>query len=1032
MINISFSPYVFLRTPALSYVRYSTHPKEVIKLHFFQVAIFFASQSLYNELKRYDFNYELLDKKINITIQKYFNRMCFRPTPFGIFSAFTSLQWDSIANMQPCILSNNSSIYVNPDFQLMASIARKIGKSEVMEIKYYSNTSIYNIKNERRYLTNYFDENQDKTDFLISSYKSDRLLNKILVFCNNGKSKNELLLWLKSLLETDEEIESYINELIDAGLLLSELSPNMAGEKYFDRITNVIIKNNLSVFNNILKYRFLINNIKHEQDINIQSLIEVGSALNCERNLKSLFYVGYEKYSQSLLDIKYQDYIREGLNCLDILTSDTISKSLVNFKRKYIAKFDSQEIPLLVALDREAGVGYEGLETNLSSSSSLLKDIHLDHQSNNINVSWTPVHELFLFKISTNKDDQTIVITDNDLDKLDHKTNLKTPPSLSVLFRIYDNKIWIEQAGGCTATSLLGRFTQFNNHILNATKHVELHERNHNKDIIFAEISCYTDEHAANINSNAGIREYEIPIGVHSTLSRDHIISLSDIIVSIIDDKIILRSKRLNKIIIPRLSSAYNYTRSDLSVYRFLCDLQYQGLKANYGIDIRSLLPGLSFYPRIEYKNCILSPAIWILSNDEINELYQATDKINSFNDLCKRLKITKHFALTEGDNQLFFDCDNKASVDMFIQVINNKKSVVLQETFIDDSALVRDEQGKPYIAQFVAAAVNNDTTYASSIMDHALFTQVKAKRIYIPGDEWVYFKLYLHPAIANNILTKSIKGIIADLRKQMVLKCWYFIRYIDTDNHLRIRVKIDKKDTSKVIHCFERKLKQDVEKGSINELLIDTYKRELERYGANTIEYAEEIFEASSEMVINFIKNTSTGKTPYSEIHLALASTQMMLETLFKSNVEYIHLLKIIYEGMRHEFEDSKLVKLQLDTKYREYAAFINNITTDKGLTISIIGKKELNRYIKTLELLKLKTKLLSVEKLNKLAADLIHMNLNRIFAENQRKQEFVIYYFIYKHYLSAEARKNRGISLLPGTPKGFSINHIDKAIFK
>ena len=1034
MINASFSSYVFLRTPTLSYNDYNSKPENIIKLHFFQLAIFFASESLYMELKRHDFEYNLLDKKIKFSLQKYFNRMCYRPTPFGMFSAFTSLDWGKSGDIQSPILLDEDRLYVNPDFQLLIDVARDIETFDIIDnLKYYSNNSIYSIKNERRYLTYNYDIKEGKILFLISSYKSDRLLNKIIIFCKNGKTKVQLMNWLNELIGFDDDIKDYINDLIYAGLLVSELNPNMSGKKYFERIADIISESSAKgrLPDSILKYKYIIDNIQHENDVNIKSLTKSSEFIDCSRVLKSKFYVGYEKKTNSLLNIKYQQYIKEGLNCLDRLTFDIKPKSLANFKNRFTTRFENQEIPLLVALDREAGVGYEGLESNLISS-GLLNGIHLDIQSNNLNFSWTPIHELFLSKLSKAKEDQVIIISDKDLEKLECKSESKMPPSFSVIFRIYDNKIWIEQAGGCTAISLLGRFTQFNVEILAKSQAIDLQERELNKDVIFAEISCFNDEHSANINSNAGIRQYEIPIGVHSTLNKNNIINLSDITVSVINDQIIIRSKKLNKIIIPRLSSAYNYTRSDLSIYRFLCDLQHQRLKSNYSIDLKSLLPGLNFYPRVEYKNCILFPATWILNTDEITELKKEFENTADRNILYKSLRLKKNFALTEGDNQLYFDCDDHESVQMFMQVISNKTSIILQEVFFDPVALVKNIDNQPLCGQFITSVISNNVTYSPMPMEPLSVKKSKTKRTYLPGDEWLYFKLYSHPSVSNSILLKNISKIINGLRKQNILKCWYFIRYIDTDNHLRVRVLINRNNTVDVIQYFEKSIRIGFEKGSISNLLIDTYKREIERYGAYTIEYAEGMFEASSDLVVNFLKKNPKTQLGYSELHLALLTANIILEVFLKLSTEYINLLNLIHGSMKHEFEDSKSVKIQLDNKYREHSAFINNMDANKNNIIIIAGKKEFSNYVKALNLLKTKTDSFSHEKLNKLVADLLHMHLNRIFTENHRKQEFIIYYLLYKHHLSLEARRTKASSLLPGTSQGFGVNHINKAIFK
>ena len=69
------------------------------------------------------------------------------------------------------------------------------------------------------------------------------------------------------------------------------------------------------------------------------------------------------------------------------------------------------------------------------------------------------------------------------------------------------------------------------------------------------------------------------------------------------------------------------------------------------------------------------------------------------------------------------------------------------------------------------------------------------------------------------------------------------------------------------VVKYFKKRIRIYVEKGIINNLLLDTYKREIERYGAETIGYAENAFNASSELVLAYLKNISTGAFDFSEL---------------------------------------------------------------------------------------------------------------------------------------------------------------------
>jgi hypothetical protein len=66
------------------------------------------------------------------------------------------------------------------------------------------------------------------------------------------------------------------------------------------------------------------------------------------------------------------------------------------------------------------------------------------------------------------------------------------------------------------------------------------------------------------------------------------------------------------------------------------------------------------------------------------------------------------------------------------------------------------------------------------------------------------------------------------------------------------------------------------------------------------------------------------------------------------------------------------------------------------------------------------------------KLAADILHMHLNRLFNEKQRSQEFIIYYLLYKYYLSVKARKDREPLNFATASKRPAVNQLNETFFK
>ena len=63
--------------------------------------------------------------------------------------------------------------------------------------------------------------------------------------------------------------------------------------------------------------------------------------------------------------------------------------------------------------------------------------------------------------------------------------------------------------------------------------------------------------------------------------------------------------------------------------------------------------------------------------------------------------------------------------------------------------------------------------------------------KIFIPGSEWVYFKLYTGTKTADAILQNELYRYIRELLNNGIIDKWFFIRYTDPDFHIRLRLHL-------------------------------------------------------------------------------------------------------------------------------------------------------------------------------------------------------------------------------------------------
>lgn len=283
----------------------------------------------------------------------------------------------------------------------------------------------------------------------------------------------------------------------------------------------------------------------------------------------------------------------------------------------------------------------------------------------------------------------------------------------------------------------------------------------------------------------------------------------------------------------------------------------------------------------------------------------------------------------------------------------------------------------------------------------------MKTKQKFIIGEEWLYYKIYCGVKTADLLLIETIKPLINQLLNNQQIDQWFFIRYKDPEPHIRLRFHFN--DITKiafVINAVKENLKESIENQSIHKIQIDTYNRELFRYGRNAIEFAETLFYNDSECI------TSALQLIENEDLLLLFTLKNTTDLIHSFGLNDEEFLAFVNQQMRHfkeEFKVDKKANKQLLKKYNE---------RKKDLTQFLTNLNKINKYKPLNVLLKLKNKndIFAIHELskqnnlntikNKLSS-FIHMSINRSFRSKQRLYEMLCYDFLVRYYKSKIARK-------------------------
>ena len=273
-------------------------------------------------------------------------------------------------------------------------------------------------------------------------------------------------------------------------------------------------------------------------------------------------------------------------------------------------------------------------------------------------------------------------------------------------------------------------------------------------------------------------------------------------------------------------------------------------------------------------------------------------------------------------------------------------------------------------------------------------------QRTFVIGDKWLYYKIYCGVKTTDTLLLQVIKPLTEQLIEEKIIDKWFFIRYSDPEPHVRFRVQfIDIKNIGAVIKKMRNLLQPYMNSNQVWDVALATYKRELERYGTNTIEDAELFFYHDSLMMLTIIKKSKDDETRF----LTLFKWLENILLLFKfEDTGLLSFLERMQEQFKEEFSVDKRVRKELSNTYRKLApALFDKEDTNAPRIYNLTETVE--RFL----MLKKEQKL--EVSLDNVVASFIHMSVNRCFRSKQRLYEMMLYDFLYRKNKSKFVRYGR-----------------------
>jgi lantibiotic biosynthesis protein len=998
-----------------------------------QEAIYLASPELYQEVRKWlakpcaaDW---AQDERLLLTLYKYMLRMSTRSTPYGLFAGFSTGSIGATATR--LILENPASRsrkHARLDMNYVAELSKQVVADPTLQaqLKLFVNTSLYRKKDTYRYYE-YRVRNKRRQYYLVA-FKASEYIDKMLTAARNGATHAQLLELLTTSGIASGPARGFLIRLLDAQVLVSELEPTVTGSEF---------------------YRSLLDKVRalHPNHPQMAPLREIGALLEAATDVST-----YQKVQgiiqESFPAASSKDLIQTDLclnmqanalsaNCVNTLSQElselsglyrtAVPTDLQSFVKNFLERYEGQEIPLLEALDNEGGIGYGPVSGNRANHTPFIDLVGLPKKPTPPTVTWTNYRQLVFRKFheSQLQDLQSVVLTEQDLAGLAAKSPAPLPATLFAMGSFIaadatalDNgnfQFNLVNCAGPGAMLLLSRFAHADPALADKLRACGQQEQLAAGEALLAEVVHLPEARVGNVLQRPQLRTYEIPFLGTASVPLEQQIQVDDLLVSVQQGTVVLRSKRLNRVVLPRLTSAHNY-RNGLPLYRFLCDLQQQQQPLNILWDWGQLA-SQPFLPRVEYKRIIVRRAQWQLPATTHAEL-AALHTPAQLTDFLARYRLPRQVVLADGDNELLLDFDCPLAATVLCQRLKKGPATLFEFVHDANSQLVTDEQNNTFLHEVIIPFAHVEPTTAPVALRSVRSVQ-PVQRSFAPGSEWTYLKVYCGGKWGDKLLTDYLLPCLLELEELQLLKKWFFIRYSDPHSHLRLRLHHDANPAhiAAIIGCLHRALGGLQQERVVQAVQYDTYHRELERYGVATMVFSETIFYHDSRTVLHFLNLLEGEEGERYRWLFALRGVDEMLSAFGLSLTEKLALAEQSHRDFFAEFHGDSGLTRRLNDKYRivsrDLAAFMdatqNDPDTAEAVALFAARAAAIRAAYADLQTaFAIDYPDLEVQGVVRpLLPSYLHMFLNRIFLANQRVHELVLYHYLSKHYKSLAARQ-------------------------
>ncbi len=805
------------------------------------------------------------DPGVEAALVRYLSRMASRPTPFGLFAACGVGQ---VADRTFISVPNPVSWrrHTRLDGDYLDRVVTTRASALRPRMTFRPNDSLYAIAGRRRYVQTRLD-GLERTHHL-AEVPDTAHLTRALTAAEPGATPALIAAAVASAGVDPQRAAAYVDELIDAQVLRPTLGVTITGQGPLDALLAGL--GDLGDTGTVA----VLDAVRDE----LAAIDAPGGGAGLERQqrvARMLAELAVPEGRARLVQVDCTippcdatlarntvDDVVRAVELLRRIAPAPEPTDLDFFRDAFTERYGEREVPLLEALDDDLGAGY-GSGRRGGDPAPLLQGLARPVRDRQVTIGRREDRLLEILHRSWATGAREVTLTRDDITALARDEAAELPGALGAMATIARTndglRVVVSQAGGPSGVTLLGRFCHADP-VLDA--HVRAHLRAEealDPDAIHAEIVHLPSGLMANVLVRPVLREWELEWLGRSGAPIGRRLSVADLVVSIRNGRFVLRSQRLERRVVPRLTSAHNWRRRSPAVYRFLSAVQSEGTLAGVSWTWAPFI-GLPFTPRVRWGGIVLALAAWSVTSSELHALDEgdAVMRWQAVQTWRDRRGLPRWVCLVDGDNKLAIDLDNALSVDAFVRTTRSRDQALLKELYPTPDDLIAEGQDGKRVVELVIPLVRT-TQPSSTRRPRGAAPVANVGRTFPPGSEWTYLKLYTGTATADSLLRESIGPLARHLLGSGAADRWFFIRFADPRFHVRVRFHGDPKALAEPVEAVAA---DALDRGLAYDAQLGTYEREVERYGGpDGLDVAERIFHADSDAVIDLLAMFARGE---------------------------------------------------------------------------------------------------------------------------------------------------------------------------